>query len=68
MNSQDLSAARWRKSSRSDQHGGQCVEVAALAPVVAMRDSKDADGPVLGLNHAAFTALVTEIRAGSHDL
>lgn len=44
----DLSAAVWRKSSRSGDSGGQCVEVAANLPgVVAVRDSKDPSGPKL---------------------
>ncbi|TDD83944.1 DUF397 domain-containing protein [Actinomadura rubrisoli] len=64
----DLSGAQWRKSSRSDEHGGECVEVASLVPVVAVRDSRDPDGPVLGFSRAAFTGLVGAIRAGSHDL
>ncbi|WP_207400914.1 DUF397 domain-containing protein [Actinomadura roseirufa] len=36
--------------------------------VVAARDSKDPDGPVLGVSRAEFKAFVGEIRAGSHDL
>ena len=44
----DLSGARWHKSSRSGSNGGDCVEVADnLADIVAVRDSKDPQGPVL---------------------
>jgi Domain of unknown function (DUF397) len=44
----DLSRADWRKSSFSSSNGGQCVEVARNLPdVVAVRDSKDQDGPAL---------------------
>ncbi|MET8159408.1 DUF397 domain-containing protein [Sphaerisporangium sp. NPDC005289] len=44
----DLSSAKWRKSSRSSGDGGQCVEVASNLPgVIAVRDSKNPDGPVL---------------------
>jgi Domain of unknown function (DUF397) len=47
MSKADLSRAVWHKSSHSGQDGN-CVEVAAnLAGVVAIRDSKDPDGPVL---------------------
>ncbi|MCO5966929.1 DUF397 domain-containing protein [Actinoallomurus soli] len=31
MNTPDLAAAQWRKSSRSGGSGGQCVEIAVLS-------------------------------------
>jgi Domain of unknown function (DUF397) len=37
----------WIKSSYSGGGGSECVEVAALPSGVAIRDSKDPDGPVL---------------------
>ncbi|MGX4657706.1 DUF397 domain-containing protein [Micromonospora sp. SCSIO 07396] len=44
----DLSNATWRKSTRSGASGGNCVEVADNLPgAVAVRDSKDPDGPAL---------------------
>ncbi|HEU5029281.1 MAG TPA: DUF397 domain-containing protein, partial [Spirillospora sp.] len=43
----DLTTATWRKASRSASNGGECVEVADFAGVVAVRDSKDPDGPKL---------------------
>jgi Domain of unknown function (DUF397) len=44
----DLSNAEWRKASYSTGNGGNCVEVARNLPgVVAVRDSKNADGPKL---------------------
>ncbi|NUT51187.1 MAG: DUF397 domain-containing protein [Saccharothrix sp.] len=42
----DLSNVRWRKSSRSSSQAN-CVEVARVAGRVAVRDSKNPDGPVL---------------------
>lgn len=43
----DLSRAAWRKSARSN-NGGACVEVARNLPgIVAVRDSKHRNGPVL---------------------
>jgi Domain of unknown function (DUF397) len=57
----DLSAAIWRKSAYSN-NGGNCVEVARNLPgLVAVRDSKDPDGPALTFTPAdweAFTAAV----------
>ena len=41
-------AEMWRKSSYSGGNGGDCVEVAATLPdAIAVRDSKDPDGPKL---------------------
>lgn len=61
----DLSRAQWRKASYSGTNGGNCVEVAAnLADVVAVRDSKDPDGPVLVLDPSVWQALTGRIRAG----
>ena len=37
-------AVTWRKSSYSGNSGGQCVEVGAAVHLIAVRDSKAADG------------------------
>ncbi|MFC5745208.1 DUF397 domain-containing protein [Actinomadura rugatobispora] len=68
MSTMDLAAAQWRKSSRSDHQGGQCVEVAGIAPVIAVRDSKNPDGPKLILDAADWRALTRQIKASEHDL
>jgi hypothetical protein len=46
--SSDFREARWRKSSRSASSGA-CVELARTEAVFGVRDSKNADGPVLVL-------------------
>jgi Domain of unknown function (DUF397) len=43
----DLSKATWHTSTRSGQNGGHCVKVAELPGLIAVRDSKDPDGPTL---------------------
>ena len=49
---------RWRKSSHSGDQG-ECVEVAALpAGGIAVRDSKNPDGPHLTLSRHAFRSLL----------
>lgn len=67
MSTLDLSSATWRKSARSDSSGGDCVEVAGVASVVAVRDSKDPDGPRLVVGRDAFGALARDIRSGRYD-
>ena len=61
----DLSAAVWRKSSRSSDNGGQCVEVAMNLPgVVAVRDSKDPNGPKLLFSPTDWKTFVNSLKAG----
>lgn len=58
----DLTGARWRKSSKSGNNGGSCVEVADNLPdVVGVRDSKDPNGPVLVFGPAAWRTFVTQL-------
>jgi hypothetical protein len=53
----------WRKSSYSASNGGNCVEVARTLPAaVAVRDSKDPDGPKLIFTVADWAAFTTAIR------
>ncbi|MGV9327166.1 DUF397 domain-containing protein [Streptosporangium sandarakinum] len=65
----DLSNAVWQKSSLSGGNGGQCVEVAANLPgVVAVRDSKDPDGPKLLFGPAGWRTFVSGVKAGEFDV
>jgi len=48
---------RWRKSSRSNGAGGECVEVAVITEGVGVRDSKNAAGPMLVVDPAGWDAL-----------
>ncbi|TQM71507.1 uncharacterized protein DUF397 [Actinomadura hallensis] len=68
MSISDLSGARWRKSSRSGGQGGNCVEVAGVAPAVAVRDSKDPDGPRLAFGSAAWRVFADRVKASEYDL
>jgi Domain of unknown function (DUF397) len=58
----DLTGALWRKSSRSSTNGGNCVEVAPLPGVVAVRDSKNPDGPALTLTHATWRTFTATLK------
>jgi Domain of unknown function (DUF397). len=52
----------WRKSSRSNSQGGNCVEVAALADRVLVRDSKDPDGPRLTVTPSEWRDFLRNLR------
>jgi hypothetical protein len=55
----DMTGAQWRKSSKSGNNGGACVEVADNLPgVVGVRDSKDPTGPALVFAPGAWRAFV----------
>ncbi|MEU9256060.1 DUF397 domain-containing protein [Streptomyces sp. NPDC048270] len=58
-----LDGAAWQKSSYSGDTGGQCVEVAATPRLVAVRDSKNPDGPVFTVGAVAFRAFVGGLSA-----
>ncbi|HEY3501694.1 MAG TPA: DUF397 domain-containing protein [Actinocatenispora sp.] len=58
----------WRKSSRSGNTTDNCVEVASGPAAVGVRDSKDRGaGPILAFDPTAWSAFVTEVRAGRLD-
>jgi hypothetical protein len=61
-------AALWRKSSRSTSNGGNCVEVAGLPAAVAVRDSKDPDGPKLTVAPAGWQTFTRDVKSGRFDL
>ncbi|MCG5217467.1 DUF397 domain-containing protein [Streptosporangium sp. KLBMP 9127] len=64
----DLSGAEWRKSSLSSGDGGTCVEVASNLPgIIAVRDSKDPDGPALIFTPAEWRAFLGGVRAGEFN-
>lgn len=55
----DLTSATWRKSSYSSNNGN-CVEVARNLPgAVAVRDSKNPDGPALVFTADEWRAFVS---------
>lgn len=60
-----LDGAVFRKSSFSEG-GGDCVEVARVEGV-AVRDSKDPDGPSLWFTLKEWTAFVLGVIAGEFD-
>ncbi|MCX4471128.1 hypothetical protein C5N14_20345 [Micromonospora sp. MW-13] len=60
-------AGKWRKSSRSSASGSNCVEVAELTDALAVRDSKDPEGPALLFDRDAWSSFVVGLRRGPLD-
>lgn len=62
----DISNVTWRKARSSDANGGECVEVGSTsAASVAVRDSKDPDGPRLAFTPAGWQAFTRQVKRGT---
>jgi hypothetical protein len=62
-----MSAVTWRRSSRTNNGSGNCVELALLPHHTAVRDSKNPTGGTLVLTPAAWHALVAATKSGHLD-
>ena len=63
----DLSRITWRTASYSSSNGGTCVEVAGAGHAVAVRDSKDPDGPKLAITPQRWQAFTCRVKKGTLD-
>jgi hypothetical protein len=64
----DLTKAVWRKAAASGGNGGGCMEFAPVAEdVIAVRDSKDAAGPVLLFSRHEVWCMLDGAKAGEFD-
>ncbi len=68
MNTPARPPVPWRKSTRSDSEGDNCIEVAGLPEVIAVRDSKNPDGPCLTFTRPAFASFARHLRSSRHGL
>ena len=59
----ERSALFWLKAQRSGANG-QCVEIASTVGKIAVRDSKDPNGPILVYTRTEFIAFVESARHG----
>jgi Domain of unknown function (DUF397) len=62
----DPSRASWRKATRSGVNG--CVEVGLVDDQIAVRDSKDREGPVLMFTAPEWEAFLGGARDGEFEL
>ena len=53
---------QWRKATYSSGNGGNCIEVATAGRTVAVRDSKDPDGPRLAFGTRAWQAFAARVK------
>ncbi len=56
----------WRKARRST-NSGSCVEVASVMGKIALRDSKDPDGPMLLYTPPEWMAFLDGAKLGEFD-
>lgn len=61
----DVTGAAWRKSSYSGSNGGNCVEVGTAGLAVAVRDSKDPEGPRLAFAADTWKVFAERMKAGA---
>jgi hypothetical protein len=61
----DVTGAIWRKSSYSGGNGGTCVEVGTAGSAVAVRDSKDPDGPLLAFAADTWKAFAEQVKTSA---
>ncbi|MFC7547260.1 DUF397 domain-containing protein [Plantactinospora sp. GCM10030261] len=64
----DLDNAVWHKSTRSGPNCDNCVEVAFVGGAIAVRDSKNPDGPALVFTPGEWDAFVGGAKDGEFDL
>ena len=63
LSDEERAGLAWLKA-QSSSHNGQCVEITSTASKIAIRDSKDPDGPILVYATAELKAFLGGARAG----
>ena len=55
----------WRKASYSTGNGGNCVEVRNDPRIIAVRDSKNPDGPKLAFSREGWQRFTLAVKSGA---
>jgi Domain of unknown function (DUF397) len=63
----EYSGAQWRKSRRSGNQGGACIEIADFGNAVGVRDSKNPTGPTLAFTRKEMADFATRLKTGQLD-
>jgi hypothetical protein len=66
LSTSERESLAWLKAHSSTANG-QCVEVASAVGNIAIRDSKDPDGPILVYSASEFRAFLDGARNGEFD-
>jgi hypothetical protein len=66
LNASERANLIWQKA-QSSTNNGQCVEIASVVGKVAIRDSKDPEGPMLVYTPTEFNAFLEGVRNGEFD-
>ncbi|MBA0053411.1 DUF397 domain-containing protein [Streptomyces sp. AJS327] len=67
----EFGGAVWKKSSHSGDSQGQCVECADVTQThasIAVRDSKDPEGPALLFTPEAFSGFIAAVNRNGFDV
>jgi hypothetical protein len=63
-----MESLKWRKSTRSSNGGETCVELARTPRSVAVRDSKNPDGPRIEMSRRSLDRLLTDVKQGKYNI
>ncbi|TQM66696.1 uncharacterized protein DUF397 [Actinomadura hallensis] len=58
-----LTDATWRKASGSSEQGDACIELAFNVSIVAVRDSKDPNGPQIVITRDEFRQFANALKS-----
>ncbi|MFB4301630.1 DUF397 domain-containing protein [Actinomadura sp. NTSP31] len=58
----ELNEQLWRKAAKSHEEGDACIELASIEHVIAVRDSKDPNGPRLTMCRSDFRQLAETLK------